>query len=657
MLGLECLDVALFLSALPWALALKNFAPVTFTSFSQDSFRLENGYTLLEFNATIGAIATLAGDFSGSGSYGSNLLSSPFFLQVDGRSPESLSGVKLTSQAGEQEVIVTVSGLSSSKDDPIVSESWILSLKQAQRFVTLDIQGTVLRDAQVSSISHSFLTPAPSVYAFFDKGVFQMMGKTDACLGSDQPLTRAYALGAGAGSLDLKISTTDSAELVFYSASKVFSSGIQHVIRGKYPRKSLKMEEAWSRKCWANSTTISVSKGDSWAISLEIGVNDMDFPTFPVADASSQPRMSELDLRSFLTGIYASPPGCLQSYYDLRDGTISPTIATPDYGYSPNTNFFDPDNFISISAMLFSGDAYLTNEVRKVLERTAETMCGIGKDQDSSYCGAASVRQRPLRGTVSPHPLKEQLNPRDGQLMHHYINLSPTYESIATSEQLGPNVFWTLSALRYASVTGDFDWLLKMEPYLSLSAHFLLSFFDEDASMLLVPGPLWIDVLVRENYTSDSNAIVPYVFREFAAAFDLLHESNHVYREAHKSFSEELRRVADAIVDGMNAHLWSEAEGDHYVTQLNRDMATTRDFVDYDSNLLAIAFDVAPEDRIPKIFSRVDEGPYTHIRATWCSELPYTGDRCDCYIVGGTVCGDSIVTLGRIGDPPLPCVL
>lgn len=649
--------VLLLLLALPWAalcspLSRETFPPVSFTSSSRDSFRLENGYTLLEFDASLGAISTLAGDFSGGAAYGANLLASPFALQVDGHSPESLSGVSFqVLQSDAREVVVAVSGLSSSGADPIASESWTLSLKQAQRFVTLDIKGTVLRDAQVSSISHSFLTPAPSLYAFFEKGVFQMMGRTDSCLGSDQRLSRAYALGAGAGSLDIRISSPDDAELVFYSASKAFSSGIQHVIRGQYPRKSLKMEEAWSRKCWANSTSVSVTEGESWTMSLEIGVNNMDFPTFPVSDASTQPQMPELDLRSFLTGIYASPPGCLQSYYDLRDGTISPTIATPDYGYSPNTNFFDPDNFISISAMLFSGDAYLTNEVRKVIERTAETMCGIGKDQDPFYCGAASVRRRPLRGSVSPHPLKEELNPRDGQLMHHYINLSPTYESIATSEQLGPNVFWTLSALRYASVTGDFDWLLKMEPYLSLSAHFLLSFFDEDASLLLVPGPLWIDVLVRENYTSDSNAIAPYVFREFAAAFDLLHESNHIYRDAHKSFSEELRRIADAIVEGTNSHLWSDTDNDHYVTQLNHDMTTTRDFVDYDSNLLAIAFDVAPEDRIPKIFSRVDEGPYTHIRATWCSEVPYTGDACDCYIVGGSVCGDSVVTLGRIGTP------
>lgn len=100
--------------------------------------------------------------------------------------------------------------------------------------------------------------------------------------------------------------------------------------------------------------------------------------------------------------------------------------------------------------------------------------------------------------------------------MHHFINLEPTYESIATSEQLGPNVFWTLSAIRYASLNNDPEWLQQMLPFFELSARYLTSFYDEDQGLLLVPGPLWIDVIVRENYTSDSNAIAPHIFRQLA---------------------------------------------------------------------------------------------------------------------------------------------
>lgn len=114
-------------------------------------------------------------------------------------------------------------------------------------------------------------------------------------------------------------------------------------------------------------------------------------------------------------------------------------------------------------------------------------------------------------------------------------------------------------------------------------------------------------------------------------------------------FSAELRRLADRISVSMNELLWDAASNDHYITQLDADLKTTRDFIDYDSNLLAVAFGVAPDSRVSSILGRVDSGAYTHVRGTWCCELPYSGDAEDCYIVGGDVCGDSIVTLGRIG--------
>jgi hypothetical protein len=44
-------------------------------------------------------------------------------------------------------------------------------------------------------------------------------------------------------------------------------------------------------------------------------------------------------------------------------------------------------------------------------------------------------------------------------------------------------------------------------------------------------------------------------------------------------------QLADRIAAAMNTHLWSD---DHYVTQMNPD-GSTRDFIDYDSNLIATA--------------------------------------------------------------------
>lgn len=96
--------------------------------------------------------------------------------------------------------------------------------------------------------------------------------------------------------------------------------------------------------------------------------------------------------------------------------------------------------------------------------------------------------------------------------MHHFVSLVPTYESIAGSEQLGPNIFWTFSVLRYIALTQDSAFAAAIFPFVDLSTKYVLTFFDADKGLFRAPGPLWIDVIVRENYTSDSNGmLVPYL--------------------------------------------------------------------------------------------------------------------------------------------------
>ncbi len=104
----------------------------------------------------------------------------------------------------------------------------------------------------------------------------------------------------------------------------------------------------------------------TWDVTYQFVPNDFDFPALPMWSVAAQPDMPFTDIQTFLMGVYASPVGCLQSYFERNDGTIAPTISHPDVGYAPDTNFFDPDNYISVSAMMYSGDAYLLNEVRKV---------------------------------------------------------------------------------------------------------------------------------------------------------------------------------------------------------------------------------------------------------------------------------------------------
>ena len=271
--------------------------------------------------------------------------------------------------------------------------------------------------------------------------------------------------------------------------------------------------------------------------------------------------------------------------------------------------------------------------------------------------------------------------------MHHFISLSPTYESIAGSEQLGPNIFWSLSVLQYISITQDSTFAETIFPYIELSLQYILSFYDAEKGLFYAPGPLWIDVLVREHYTSDSNSMLVYFLQKIADYYEYMHIDNE--------FVMELRQLSDTISKNIVKYLYDSVSDDHFVTQLNED-GSTRDFVDYDSNLMTIAYGILKDSSrgssdsgsssttsitsstaatttttttttttstisattttaatsssaIDRVINRIDNGENTHIRATWCSEIPYSGNSSDCYIVGGDYCGDSIVTLARIG--------
>ena len=106
----------------------------------------------------------------------------------------------------------------------------------------------------------------------------------------------------------------------------------------------------------------------------------------------------------------------------------------------------------------------------------------------------------------------------------------------------------------------------------------------------------------------------------------------------------DLRSLSNSMVPAINKYLWSEDEGDHYVTQRGVVDGAIRDFVDYDANLMALAFGVVPDDRVDLVFNRVDSGKCTHGRATWVSEKYYGPDD----TTNGNI-GDSYCSMGRIG--------
>ena len=280
--------------------------------------------------------------------------------------------------------------------------------------------------------------------------------------------------------------------------------------------------------------------------------------------------------------------------YELP-GSAYPTLATPGRSYGDGNSFFDPDAWEVIRTLLYSGDRYLQNQAREVIERSGEAILG------------------------------------SGQIPHHFDGAEPTYVAISGATQTGPNIFWISSALDYASATGDYAWLREQMPRIEHALAFITDRYDPDVQLISAPGPLWIDVFIRENFTSDTNAFMVGLLRRIADAEALLGDD---------ALAADRRGLAGDIAEGINGHLWSD---DHYVTQLNPD-GTTRDLVDYDANLLAVAFGVAPPERAQQVLARVDAGPCTHGRATWVSEQYYGPE--DTYN-GNT--GDSATAMGRIG--------
>jgi hypothetical protein len=169
-----------------------------------------------------------------------------------------------------------------------------------------------------------------------------------------------------------------------------------------------------------------------------------------------------------------------------------------------------------------------------------------------------------------------------------------------------------------------------------------------------------IDTFRRYGYTTDTNVATVHALTQLAAAERLVGDpARGAIRE------EQAANVSRAV----NALLW---EQDHYVTSLLRQEAggkgggegggkgrrrrgtegatessvadwVREDFVDYDANLMAVAWGVANDSRAELIVSRVDANPLARAVPTWVSERLYEGD--DSRPRGGTA--DSICGMGH----------
>ena len=120
-------------------------------------------------------------------------------------------------------------------------------------------------------------------------------------------------------------------------------------------------------------------------------------------------------------------PGCLCTFPNapscpglegkhLKLGQIATTVARPDRGYGGTYNYFDPDNFFSMTALIYSGEPFLQEQARTVIERSGSFLCigDIGKTHKCTY----------------------------GQLPHHFEGDVPTFLALSGATQTGPNTFW-----------------------------------------------------------------------------------------------------------------------------------------------------------------------------------------------------------------------
>jgi hypothetical protein len=480
-------------------------------------------------------------------------------------------------------VRVRIDGIVDDARDPLLTSSWTLSLARGSRGFSLSTNTTAMRSGPLAGADIAAYLAPTSVYGLFHRGVEQMMNSAQPYFASDDPVHRVYTLGGG-GSVDLTNITGQRQTVLLDASSGNWRSGLQQVLTGRYP-----VADAWDSSGWGQSAGTTVETGEQFTTSADIAVNDFDFPVGTLAADNGLPFD---DLRAIYTATYGTTVGALDSY--ALPGETGVTIAHPTRAYDPGHNFYDPDTWMSVSSLVYSGDPYLQNEARKLIETSGAKMLP------------------------------------SGQIPHHFNGSEPVYVALSGATQTGPNIFWISAALQYAKATGDMDWLRAHVPDIERALKFLTDRYNPALQLVQAPGPLWIDVFIRENYTSDTNAYLVELLRDVA-------DAEAATGEGH--LASQHRQLSQDIADGMNAHLWA---GDHYITQLNPD-GTTRDFVDYDANLLAVAFGVAPADRAAKILARVDSGPCTHAMPTYVSERVY--GPADTY--GGNT-GDSNVTMERI---------
>jgi hypothetical protein len=319
-----------------------------------DNITINNNFVQLKFNKQTGAIDRISANFQGTSSFEKNNLAQPFHLQIladgKGMSPsgdttdygnlESLINRNIRTVVEEiiwhvqSKVKQSFSAIVTAYpvDDivrslPLVTEKWTISIASNDRAIAINFEGSVLNDLMVKYIKHSILTPSTSIYGLFENGVAQMMNKKASCLWENIiPLNRVFMLGGGVA-MDVIRTTAEKRPIVLVSNemnSSDYASGIEDIIIGEYPNYSRDYDSSWSTDCWTNVKPVAIDRSMAWNYTITFVPNDYDFPVFLlrhiVSAIRSQNDMPFEELHALLTGIYASPVGCLQSFYTNQKG-------------------------------------------------------------------------------------------------------------------------------------------------------------------------------------------------------------------------------------------------------------------------------------------------------------------------------------------------
>jgi len=572
-------------------------------------------------------MSELYGDFKGLGSYKENLLAAEGLrLERENSDGSVTSGVgkginsnrNVMEERSQGCSVLTFPHVFDDIANPTVEESWKFTLCDGARTVRFESSGTVLSaqaSLQMRTVRHALYARSLSTTGFFDQGVVQIMSAEPkySHFASSDRLHHAYVLG-GVGAIDiLRPGATggEQDQVVLLNGvpdaeGAKYTSGFHEILVGNFSHR-----DYWvAGSSASDAQTIAQTGATTWTREWQISPNNRNFPSAQLPSGGVSNMDNSDDLESLMTGIYGSAVPCLCTYpNEVTNGFQVAQIATTlrngkGRGYNHTYNYFDPDNFIGLSAVLYSGDPYLQNQARMVIERTGSF-----------------------------------IKPENGQLPHHFVGVKPFYVALSGETQTGPNVFWVKTALRYAAVTGDVAWLQSYMPTLRNASSFVFDLIDPQMNLIFAPGSLMIDVFIRNNYTTDSNAMVVGLLRDFAGAERLLGNTDR---------AAELEGTAERVTAAINKYLWAgdAAGADHYITQLNLD-GTTRDFVDYDANLIAVAHSVSDTERSRLIQKRVDAGQCSAANGAgpqFVSEVYYGPND----TTSGNI-GDSWCSMGRIG--------